>query len=252
MRLTIDVAMRTDKGLVREQNEDAVGGDPTEGLIILADGMGGANAGEVASTLAIDLLVSQLIGDEETDEKRHGAGELLEAMAGVNQAILELSQQVPEYRGMGTTLVVGLFGASSLIYAHVGDSRLYRLRDGVLECLTSDHTLIQEIVNEGDFSSVEEARLAGVPSNVLTRAFGTEPSVPVDIAETDLQAQDLYLFCSDGLTSMVGDLEIQGIVSKQHDDLMEANDELIELACRMGGIDNISVILARVIDSDEE
>lgn len=252
MRLTIDVAMRTDRGLVREQNEDAVGGDPSEGLIILADGMGGANAGEVASLLAIDLLVGQLVGDERGQAGPLGAGELLEAMRGVNQAILELSRQVPEYEGMGTTLVVALFSESSMIYAHVGDSRLYRLRDGVLESLTTDHTLIQEVVNAGDFASLEEARLAGVPPNVLTRAFGAEPDVPVDIAETDIREGDLYLFCSDGLTGMVSDPDIQAVLEKDHDDLMDANDELIELACSMGGIDNISVILARVMDNDNE
>jgi len=252
LRLIIDVAMRTDRGLVREQNEDAVGGDPSEGLIILADGMGGANAGEVASTLAIDLLVSQLVGDEQAHAEPLGVGELLESMQGVNQAILELSRQVPEYAGMGTTLVVGLFRESSLIYAHVGDSRLYRLREGVLESLTSDHTLIQEVVNAGDFASLEEARLAGVPPNVLTRAFGTEPDVPVDIAETDIQIGDLYLFCSDGLTGMVSDPDIQTVLEKNHADLMDASDELVDLACGMGGLDNISVILARVMDSDNE
>lgn len=250
--LIIDVAMRTDRGLVREQNEDAVGGDPSEGLIILADGMGGANAGEVASQLAVDLLVSQLVGDEQAHAKPLGAGELMEAMKGVNQAILELSCQVPEYSGMGTTLVVGLFRESSLIYAHVGDSRLYRLREGTFESLTSDHTLIQDLVNSGDFATLEEARLAGVPPNVLTRAFGAEPDVPVDIAETDIREGDLYLFCSDGLTGMVSDPDIQAVLETGHEDLMDANDELIEMACKMGGTDNISVILARVMDSKNE
>lgn len=252
MPLIIDVAMRTDKGLMREQNEDAVGGDPSEGLIILADGMGGANAGEVASGLAVDLLVSQLVGDEESPKSPLGGSDLLAAMRGVNQAIFELSHQVPEYAGMGTTLVVGLFRESSLIHAHVGDSRLYRWREGVLECLTSDHTLIQEIVDAGDFATLEEARLAGVPPNVLTRAFGAETDVAVDFAETDIQAGDLYLFCSDGLTGMAPDREIQGILEKGLLDLMDMNDELIELACRMGGLDNISVILARVMKSNNE
>jgi PPM family protein phosphatase len=250
--LIIDVAMRTDRGLVREQNEDAVGGDPSEGLIILADGMGGANAGEVASQLAVDLLVSQLVGDEQAQAKPLSAGQLLEAMKGVNQAILELSCQVPEYAGMGMTLVVGLFRESSLIYAHVGDSRLYRLRAGTFESLTSDHTLIQDLVNSGDFATLEEARLAGVPPNVLTRAFGAEPDVPVDIAETDIREGDLYLFCSDGLTGLVSDPDIQAVLEANHNDLMDANDELIALACQMGGIDNISVILARVADSKNE
>jgi PPM family protein phosphatase len=249
--VTIDVAMRTDKGVVREQNEDAVGGVPSAGLIILADGMGGANAGEVASQLAVDLLVNQLVPADGGDRDPPGCAALLEAMQGVNLAILELSQQVPEYQGMGTTLVVGLFLNSALIHAHVGDSRLYRLRDHALECLTTDHTLIQEMVNMGDFATIDEARLAGVPPNVLTRAFGAEPEVAVDLAECDIAAGDLYLFCSDGLTGMLSDQEIQSILLDDAKDLMRQTDELIELACDRGGVDNISVILARVIDTKE-
>lgn len=252
--MIIDVAMRTDKGVVREHNEDAIGGDPSEGLIILADGMGGANAGEVASNLAVDLLVSQLVCDGEEDEDKSplGGSDLLDALRSVNQAIHELSWQATEYQGMGTTVVVGLFQNASLTYAHVGDSRLYRWRDSVLELLTADHTLIQEMVNFGDFATLEEARLAGVPPNVLTRAFGAEAEVSVDFAETDVLPDDLFLFCSDGLTSMLSDQQIQGILEKPQTDLMELNDELIEMANGMGGLDNISVILARVNNSNNE
>lgn len=174
----------------------------------------------------------------------------LEVLRGVNQAILEISLQVPEYRGMGTTLVVGLFRDGLLTYAHVGDSRLYRLREGVLERLTTDHTLIQEIVNAGDFISMEEAVLAGVPQNVLTRAFGVEPEVAVDLAETELQAGDLYLFCSDGLTGMVTDQAMQSTLEDPNRDLMGMVDELIDQACKLGGLDNISVILVRVVESE--
>jgi protein phosphatase len=248
--MTIDVAMRTDKGRVREHNEDAVGGDPAVGLLILADGMGGANAGEVASQLAIDLLVSQLVPDEDS-EALPGSEVLLEVMRGVNQAILEISQQVTEYQGMGTTLVVGLFRDDSLTYAHVGDSRLYRYRGDVLECLTSDHTLIREMVDMGDFATYDEALMAGVPPNVLTRAFGADAEVVVDLAECEIAVGDLYLLCSDGLTCMISDQEIQAILERSGDDLMEQTDELVELACSRGGVDNISVILARVIDTDE-
>lgn len=249
-RLTIEAAMGTDRGVVREHNEDAVGGDPSKGLLILTDGMGGANAGEVASELAIDMLVSQLAGESQAPGDGLDNEDLLEVMRGVNQAILEISQQVPEYRGMGTTLVMGLFRDRLLTYAHVGDSRLYRLREGVMERLTTDHTLIQEIVNAGDFVSFDEAVLAGVPQNVLTRAFGVEPEVAVDLAETELQAGDLYLFCSDGLTGMVTDQAMQSILEAPKRDLTEMVDELIDLACEQGGIDNISVILVRVDESE--
>ncbi len=252
--MIIDVAMRTDKGKVREHNEDTVGGEPTEGLVVLADGMGGANAGEVASQLAVDLLVSLLNSEEDEggDKSLFSSSDLLEAMYGVNQAIHELSWQSPDYEGMGTTVVVGLFQSDTLIYAHVGDSRLYRWREGCLDQLTTDHTMIQEIVNCGDFATLEEARLAGVPPNVLTRAFGAGPEVMTDLAETDLQPGDIYLFCSDGLTNMVTDNQIQTILEREEGDLMKLNDEMIELANEMGGLDNISVILARVVKLEDE
>lgn len=245
--MKLDVAMRTDKGMVREQNEDAVGGDPEAGLMILADGMGGANAGEVASGLAIDMLVSQLLTGQPDSDDRIASQALLDAMQGVNQAILELSQQVPEYQGMGTTLVVGVFHEQRLIHAHVGDSRLYRLRSEVFEQLTTDHTLIQEMVNVGDFASIEQALMAGVPTNVLSRAFGSEQEVDVDLSETPIEAGDYYLFCSDGLTGMVTDDEMQSILENQKLDLMQKADELVDFACRMGGMDNISVILVCVM-----
>lgn len=247
----IDVVMRTDRGNVREQNEDAVGGDPGAGLLILADGMGGANAGEVASQLAVDLLVKTLVPEDDRAAQAPGGDTLLEAMHEVNRVVWELSHQVSEYQGMGTTLVVGLFRGRSLIYAHVGDSRLYRYRAGSLERLTSDHTLIQEIVNLGDFATLEEASQAGVPPNVLTRAIGADPDVAVDLAECDVAAGDLYLFCSDGLNGMLTDQEIQAVLERPREDLMEPTDELIELACERGGIDNISVILADVVNTNE-
>jgi protein phosphatase len=190
--------------------------------------------------------------DESGEMPAIGSSLLLEAMHGVNQAIHELSCQSPEYQGMGTTVVVALFQSDTLLYAHVGDSRLYRLREGCLEQLTTDHTLIQEIVNFGDFATLEEARLAGVPPNVLTRAFGAESEVMVDLAETELQAGDLYLFCSDGLTNMVTDNQIQTILDIEEGDLMKINGQLIELANEMGGLDNISVILARVVKLEDE
>ncbi|WP_316369097.1 PP2C family protein-serine/threonine phosphatase [Candidatus Thiodiazotropha sp. CDECU1] len=248
--MKLDVAMRTDKGVVREQNEDAVGGDPDAGLLILADGMGGANAGEVASSLTVEMLMSQLAGLGKADDGVSWREHLLNAIQDVNQAIQELSQQVSEYQGMGTTLVVGLFTEHSLLYAHVGDSRLYRLRAGVFEQMTTDHTMIQEMVNLGDFASIEQALMAGVPTNVLSRAIGSEEIVDIDLSETELDIDDLYLFCSDGLTGMMTDDEIQSILENRNLDLMQQADELVDFACRMGGVDNITVILARTMAGD--
>lgn len=248
--MKLDVAMRTDTGVVREHNEDAIGGDPEAGLLILADGMGGANAGEIASSLTVEMLTGQLSNVADPGDKVSPREHLLIGIQDVNQAIQELSRQVPDYQGMGTTLVVGLFTEHSLLYAHVGDSRLYRLRAGELEQMTTDHTIIQEMVNLGDFASIEQALMAGVPTNVLSRAIGTEEIVDIDLSETEITDGDLYLFCTDGLTGMVTDDEIQSILENINLDLMQQTDELIDYACRMGGIDNISVILVRVVASD--
>jgi protein phosphatase len=248
--LILEVAMRTDKGVVREQNEDAIGGDPDSGLLILADGMGGANAGEVASGLAVDLLMGHLLGEQGAMTKLD-ENVIRESIQAANQAILELAQQVPEYTGMGTTLVMGCFNQDRLCYAHVGDSRLYRYRNGRFEQLTTDHTLIQEMVNLGDFTTIEEALLAGVPANVLSRALGSEPVIEVDLSESGVESDDLYLFCSDGLTGMMTDDEIESILENKKLDLNQQVDELVDFACRCGGIDNISVILARAKAVDD-
>jgi protein phosphatase len=242
--------MRTDRGMVRKNNEDAVGGDLSAGLVILADGMGGANAGEVASNLAVDLLVNELVVTRTPAGKDLGQEALLVAMHSVNHAILDLAQNVPEYHGMGTTVIMGLFQQDRLTYAHVGDSRLYLYRHGALEALTRDHTLIQELVEMGEFESVEEALQAGVSQNILSRAFGSEADVQVDIADIRLIAGDHFLFCSDGLTNMVTEEEIRQTLEPINIDLMAQVDALIEKACANGGADNISVILARFIDSD--
>ncbi len=245
-----EVAMRTDRGVVRKNNEDAVGGDLSAGLVILADGMGGANAGEVASNLAVDLLVNELVVTRTPAGEDLAQEDLLEALHNVNHAILDLAQNVPEYHGMGTTLIMGLFQQDRLTYAHVGDSRLYRFRQGALEALTRDHTLIQELVELGEFDSVDEALQAGVSQNILSRAFGSEADVQVDIADARCSAGDYFLFCSDGLTNMVSEEEIKQILEQANPDLMAQVDGLIEKACANGGADNISVILARFIDSD--
>jgi protein phosphatase len=242
--------MRTDKGVVREQNEDAIGGDPESGLLILADGMGGAKAGEVASSLTVEMLTGSMNSSGEPGGRASARERLLNAIQDVNRAIQELSQQVSEYQGMGTTLVAGLFTDNSLLFAHVGDSRLYRLRAGTLKQMTADHTIIQEMVDLGEFASIEQALMAGVPTNVLSRAIGTEEMVDIDISETEIELGDLYLFCSDGLTGMVTDDEIQSILENVNFDLMQQTDELVDYACRLGGIDNISVILVRTFESD--
>lgn len=249
--LKLDVAMRTDKGLVRESNEDAIGADPTAGLMVLADGMGGANAGEVASQMAVDLAMHYLVNERKAGDESQVREEIIKTLERINYSIIELARTQPHYRGMGTTLVIGLLKDDRMFHAHVGDSRLYLLREGELSCLTRDHTLIQELLNLGEFADLEEALAAGVPAHILSRAFGVDVSLGMDLDEVVCQDRDLFLMCSDGLTNKVSDPVIQDILQTQEKDLEARAEKLIEAACERGGDDNISVILATVTTNDE-
>ncbi len=242
-------AGRSDKGLVRAVNEDCVAVMPESGLVVVADGMGGANAGDVASHTAVEIIVSHILSQEAGRQDwggTIGAGALARtAVQEANRTIFRTSQDNAELEGMGTTVVMGLFLDQRLVYAHVGDSRIYRCRDKTLECLTVDHSVIQELVNQGVFSSIEEARAAGVRNNVLTRALGIEETLQIDVDSTATIPGDVYLFCTDGLTNMVDDENITRLVTGP-DGLDSAADSLIRLACEQGGKDNISLVLVRV------
>lgn len=237
---------KTDRGLLRTINEDAYAIRPESGLVMVADGMGGYSAGEVASQLAVDEVLYHLEGAPEAVTVLRQRFE--QAIAAANQAILDAAHRTPELAGMGTTLVLGKFMAGELLFAWVGDSRLYRLRDARLEPLTVDHTLVQELVERGVFPSTEAAVRGGVGDNVLTRALGAEPQVRVSMGREPLLAGDLYLFCSDGLNHMVDDRDIGQVLRETATDLEAAADRLVELACAQGGRDNITLVLARVND----
>ncbi len=243
----LDAVVRTDKGLVRSGNEDAFSLLPEHGIVVLADGMGGHKAGEIASQIAVqdisDILVSGL--NQVNDGLAAAQCLLQQALMQANQAIFNKAEQSVEHRGMGTTVVAGLFIKGRLFYAHVGDSRLYLLRDGRLLSLTSDHTLLQSLLNNGVFESQREARLAGVSSSKLIRAVGLFSEVDIDSADIELKAGDVYLFCSDGLTDMVTDGMISAVIQEGLLNLPHAVDLLLELALRQGGTDNISLVLAR-------
>ncbi|KRT57349.1 PP2C family protein-serine/threonine phosphatase [endosymbiont of Ridgeia piscesae] len=243
--------MRTDTGVVRQRNEDAVGADPDAGIVILADGMGGANAGDVASNLAVNLLLNRLLDTPGVASGPVDCDQLRLTVQEVNSAIYSAAQEMPECKGMGTTLVLGMFRGNDLIYGHVGDSRLYRLRGGELEMLTRDHSLVEELVAQEVFSSTEEARRSGVPGSVLSRAYGIFPYVEVDLEKTRLETGDLYLLCTDGLNGMLSANEIHEYLMAGDEDLEQTADQLIEAACEKGGMDNVSVILVRVWDDKE-
>ncbi len=242
-------AGRSDKGLVRALNEDCVAVMPESGLVVVADGMGGANAGDVASHTAVEIIVSNILSKAGKKGTRNGAsgGDLARAAVDeANRAIYESSQDNRDFEGMGTTVVLGLFLEQQLTYAHVGDSRLYRVRDKRLERLTVDHSVIQELVNQGVFPSIEEAQDAGVKNNVLTRALGIEEAVDTDVDSTQTMPGDVYLFCTDGLTNMVDDETITRMVTGNLNGLDAVADGLVRLACENGGKDNISLVLVRV------
>lgn len=233
--MTINSVVRSDRGLIRKNNEDSVGVLADEGLVVLADGMGGHRGGEVASTLAIESVV-RLIS---IDNKISPAA----AIDYANKAILKRSVDEPELKGMATTAVVGLFRDGLIDYAHVGDSRLYLWRDSRLTQLTRDHSMIQEMVDKGFYPSLEEARKDGIRNNLLTRGVGLGRQLEVDSGTLQLSPGDLFLFCSDGLSNMLSDALIGQALMRYAGRLEEAVDRLLGLALRRGGYDNISLAL---------
>ncbi|WP_455384578.1 Stp1/IreP family PP2C-type Ser/Thr phosphatase [Acidihalobacter prosperus] len=241
----------TDRGRVRSKNEDHVSTDADIGAFVLADGMGGHRGGEVASAIAVNTVLEHLklqlpqLVPGEIDESLGYTGESLvarEAVIQANHKIYDAARQQPQYEGMGTTLVVAVFYLDRLSIAHVGDSRLYRFRQGQLEQLTSDHTMRQELVDRG-FYTEQEAR-SMVQRNLVTRALGVDESVAVDIQEELVLPGDLYALCSDGLYDMLDEKIIARSLGACND-LQRCAQELIDLANSNGGKDNISLILVR-------
>jgi len=241
----------TDTGLIRSHNEDSIGNDLSLGLAVLADGMGGHKGGEVASALAVNSILNDLPAELERCKKldidENISGYSYQSMAiknsveKANAVIFEAASKQMQYEGMGTTIVVTMFYENRLTVAHVGDSRMYRLRDHELEQITTDHTLLQELIDRGFYTPEEAAK--SLNKNLVTRALGIEESVKIDITEEITMADDLYLLCSDGLTDMVDDRRITMILEENKSQIDLACTELIQQAKDNGGHDNISVIL---------
>jgi protein phosphatase len=244
----MEYAWRTDRGRVREHNEDAVAVQADLGLVVVADGVGGASAGEVASQLAADTIRAcfqrQLLPWTDAEQARR----VVEAaVQEANRAVWQLSQSKPDCDGMGTTLVLGFAGADWLAYVNVGDSRLYRLRGERLEQLSHDHSFIQAVVDQGLFRSLDDARRHGIGEHILTRALGIAAQLRATCRLTDLRGGDLYLFCTDGLTGMVPeDALCQRLRAVGTSPLESAAEALLRLANARGGTDNITLVLMRV------
>lgn len=249
----LKIVSRSDVGMVRSHNEDAVYTNAACGLAILADGMGGYNAGEVASGMATTLLGSEL-GKAFADippYRRDASGkmqahEILERhIAQANTAIFQAAQSQPQYAGMGTTLVMALFYDNMMSVAHIGDSRLYRLRGDEFQVLTRDHSLLQEQIDSGMITP-EEARISQ-NKNLVTRALGVDPQVEAEIRDYDTLPGDVYLLCSDGLNDMVEEEEMALTLQALSANLDLAASQLIQTANDSGGRDNVSVILVRIL-----
>lgn len=249
----LEIVNISDVGKKRPHNEDSTGTDLATGLVVLADGMGGYKAGEVASAIAVTTILHEV--RQGLSHIRRGRGNnnpaghsseaqlLKKAIAEANSGIFNTARTEPTCRGMGTTVVVGLFQNDKLCIAHVGDSRLYRLRGDKLEQITADHSLIQELVDRGLYTM--EQAIANTPKNLVTRALGVESTVDIDILEKDVLPGDIYLLCSDGLNDMVDDEEIRLTLRKYSANLVKSAQELVRMANQSGGRDNISVILVR-------
>ena len=275
-------AKATHRGMVREQNEDAIGIAAEFGLALVADGMGGYNAGEVASGLATDFLVKHL--SEDIAQLRLGAAQdpggestssrMLHALLraridGANEAIIDVADRDPECQGMGTTLALLLFSNGVVTTLHLGDSRIYRMRDDVLSLLTRDHSLLQEQIDAGVLTPAEAQ--ASINRNFVTRALGVDLVADPEINEYDVVPGDLYLICSDGLPDMLSDEDIFDLLrnpllaeADEGDQLQlgvprpvdgrvaeataldEVATRLVDAANAQGGRDNVSVVLASV------
>jgi protein phosphatase len=248
----LEMATCSDIGQVRSHNEDSVLANARLGLAVLADGMGGYNAGEVASGMATAVLGSELehIFASQPPESKAADGvtlarrALADVIARTNAAIYQAAKSQPQYAGMGTTLVTVQFYDNRLTVAHLGDSRLYRLRDGELAQLTRDHSLLQDQIDSGIITA-EQARFSQ-NKNLVTRALGVEPTVDTELNEYDVLPGDVYLLCSDGLNDMVIDDEIALTLSALSANLPLCATQLVEMANDNGGRDNVSVILVKI------
>ena len=231
----LKVFAATDRGRVRETNEDACAFVPPDTYVV-ADGMGGYAAGEVASAMLIDTF--REIFSEARQERSEEA--LRRAVQAANRKILQAATADAARKGMGTTVVALQHEGDAAYWAHVGDSRLYLLRAGELKCLTRDHSFVQDLVEKGSITKEEAAHHP--KRNLLTRAVGVEENLSVDTGSFKIEAGDTFLLCSDGLTNMVGEAAIRETLQGEAADKARC---LIDMALMAGGLDNISVIVAQ-------
>lgn len=233
----------TNIGLVRKANEDNFLTDKSRGLFVVADGMGGHEAGELASSIAIKTLDAFLTPEIITLHKEMG---LYQAIQKANQLIYNESKANSSCNGMGTTITAALFMDDTLFIAHIGDSRAYLIRDGAIQLLTEDHSLVAELLRQGEITESEAQEHPH--RNVLTRALGTEKEVKIDLTECKINSGDLILLCTDGLYNLVKNEEMLLEVTQNGSDLKKTVNGLVARALERGGVDNITVVLVSYDD----
>ena len=255
MSLKLQYAGKTDVGKKRSHNEDNLCLAAEENLYMVADGMGGHASGEVASKMAVETVQNFFQETSEDDEMTwpykmdkdlgYEENRLNAGIKLANLRIYETAAQNSAQRGMGTTIVALLFSGDDAYFGHVGDSRIYRLRDDTLSQVTDDHSLLNDYIKMKDLS---EEEIENFPhKNVIVRALGMKETVQVDVSKQPPQDQDIYLLCSDGLNAMTSDDEIEKILVEHQGDLEVACNKLIESANNNGGTDNITVALVKVL-----
>lgn len=244
-QMMYEICTQTDPGLTRDNNEDAVAFDAPTRLCILADGMGGYNAGEVASSMAVAFIQSEMGRWLSQAGISANAKELRRAMEicvdNANHSIFNAANSNPQYAGMGTTLVVGVFQDARLVLGHIGDSRCYRWREDELVQITKDHSLLQEQLDAGLITP--QQALTSLNKNLVTRALGVEDTVLLEVNEHRVEVDDIYLMCSDGLSDMIPD-EAIAVILAGTGSLEHKARQLVVAANEAGGRDNISVLLA--------
>ncbi|MEO8345213.1 MAG: protein phosphatase 2C domain-containing protein [Betaproteobacteria bacterium] len=246
----LEISGLTDVGKVRQFNEDQIGIDAETGTVLVADGMGGHHAGEVASRMATDMIMADL--HARIDQLGPGAGSITplyaadQAIKRANRAVFAASQTQTAYHGMGTTLALAIFHDNNVVLAHVGDSRIYRLRGNVLQLLTRDDSMLRDQVDLGFISAADASESHN--RSLVTRAIGAAENVKVHLRDERVLPGDIFLVCSDGLTDIVEERDIELILSSLRTNLPLACLHLIQTAKDNGGYDNVSAILVRVLE----
>ncbi len=243
----------SDIGLLRENNEDVWAEIPDKHFFILADGMGGHLAGEVAAKEAVEKLIALINGElgqqlnqVNLEEARHLVAA---AINEVNAHVYRLGRKSVELRGMGTTLCCLYFHPKGVVFAHVGDSRIYRLRKEKLSQITRDHSLLSELVELGELSEQQADEF--VYKNIITKAIGTEPSVDPAVHKSDIVEGDLYLMCTDGLSDLLSCREIESVLNETIS-LKKATQDLVAIAKERGGHDNITIVIAKIHETSRK